>query len=325
MMKRIEFAVVCTSCSSCLQLVLYKCGEQLFGLDQGYLYVAVRISLEEELLLDSLRKDCEYSHGLLGQAFFDECILVSPGWKSIELICLAACEKLVDLLDQYGELRNELYDTLRDDSNTEVHAVCCSGRYGISDIVSDLGKGHLLLGNLLRDEADVRLSLQCTFQSNVGSGTSHYLDEVPVFLCGIAVSLDVSDQLTVGLGSGIETEGALNIVVLQVAVDGLRASDNLYAGVVCCEVLSKNCSIRIGIVTTNDNNCSDAVLLANFSCYLELLLGLELCSAGTDDVETAGVAELIDVFVVEDQVFVLDQSARAALESVKDVLRVGSL
>ena len=73
----------------------------------------------------------------------------------------------------------------------------------------------------------------------------------------------------------------------------------------CCEVLSKNCSIRIGIVTTNDNNCSDAVLLANFSCYLELLLGLELCSAGTDDVEAAGVAELIDVFVIEDQVLVL--------------------
>ena len=67
------------------------------------------------------------------------------------------------------------------------------------------------------------------------------------------------------------------------------------------------------------------MLLANFSCYLELLLGLELCSARTDDVEAAGVAELIDVFVIEDQVLVLDQSARAALESVKDVLRVGSL
>ena len=145
------------------------------------------------------------------------------------------------------------------------------------------------------------------------------------FLAEFAVSLDVTDQLAVGLGSGIETEGALDILVLQVAVDGLRASDNLYAGVVCCEVLSQNCSICIGIVTTDDNNCSDAVLLANFSCYLELLLGLELCSAGTDDVETAGVAELIDVFVVEDQIFVLDQSARAALESVKDVLRVGSL
>ena len=122
------------------------------------------------------------------------------------------------------------------------------------------------------------------------------------FLAEFAVSLDVSDQLTVGLGSGIETEGALDIVVLQVAVDGLRAADNLYAGVVCCEVLSKNCSIGIGIVTTDDNNCSDAVLLANFSSDLRTAPRSRALVLPEPMISKPPVfRNCIDVFVVEDR------------------------
>ena len=86
---------------------------------------------------------------------------------------------------------------------------------------------------------------------------------MPVLLSGVCVTLDVTDDLAVGLGSSIETEGALDILILQVAVDGLRAADNLYAGVVCCKVLSQNCCIGIGIVAADDNNCGYAMLLAN--------------------------------------------------------------
>ena len=66
-MERIEFSVVCAGCSSFLQLVFDQCGEQLFRLDQGYLYVAVRVSFEEQLLLDAFRQDRKYVHGFLGQ------------------------------------------------------------------------------------------------------------------------------------------------------------------------------------------------------------------------------------------------------------------
>ena len=48
-------------------LSLDKSGEQLLRLDQGYLYVAVRVTLQEQLLLDALRQDGEHIHGLLGQ------------------------------------------------------------------------------------------------------------------------------------------------------------------------------------------------------------------------------------------------------------------
>ena len=86
----------------------------------------MRVSLEEELLLDALGKDIKYLESISGKASLDEFILSVPVRKSIELSCLLASEELIDLSDESGELRNELYDTLRDDSNTEVVAVSCS-------------------------------------------------------------------------------------------------------------------------------------------------------------------------------------------------------
>ena len=90
-MQCIELAVVCACSFSLSQLVSYQSGEQLLGLDQGNLYVAVRISLQEQLLLNAFRQDCEYSHGFFGQTVFDERIFFFPGRKCIERICLAAC------------------------------------------------------------------------------------------------------------------------------------------------------------------------------------------------------------------------------------------
>ena len=86
----------------------------------------MRVSLEEELLLDALGKDIENLESISGKACLDELILSVPVRKSVELSCLLACEELVDLSDESGELRNELYDTLRDDCNTEVVTVSCS-------------------------------------------------------------------------------------------------------------------------------------------------------------------------------------------------------
>ena len=201
-----ELALVCACFLSLCELVLNHLGEELLGLDEGYLNVAVRISLEEELLLDALRKDIEYLESVCRKASLDELILSVPIRKSIELLCLLASEELVDLSDESGELRYELYDTLRDDGNTEVVAVSCSLLNRVSDLVCDVSERHLLSCNFLTDEADVRLCLKCALKSNVGSGTSHNLDEVPILLCGVSISLDVADELGICLCSCIETE-----------------------------------------------------------------------------------------------------------------------
>ena len=47
MMKGTEFAIVCTSSSSCFQFIFYQSREQLFRFDQRYLYVSVWISFQE--------------------------------------------------------------------------------------------------------------------------------------------------------------------------------------------------------------------------------------------------------------------------------------
>ena len=285
----------------------------------------MRVALHEQLLLNCLRQDSEYSHGLLGQTLLDKCILLSPGSQSVEFVSFAAGQKLVDLLNQNGELRNKLNHTLRDDSYTKVHALCCSLLYRVCNVVSDLGQRHLLLSDFLRNQADVRLGLQCALQSYVRSASSHNLYKMPVLLSGVCVTLDVTDDLAVGLGSSIETEGALDILILQVAVDGLRAADNLYAGVVCCKVLSQNCCIGIGIVAADDNNCGYAMLLANLGNDSELLLSLQLGTAGTDDIESAGISVCVNELIVELYIIIVDQSAGAALETVQYVLLVGSL
>ena len=324
-MKCRVLAAVGSCCLSLCKLCAYQSGEQLLGLDQGDLNVAVRISVEEQLLLDSLRKDREDFHGFLRQAFFDECILRIPVRKSIELCCLASCEKLIDLSDQDREFRNEFDNTLRDDDNAEVHAFFCSLCNRISDLIRDLGQRHLLLCNFLRDQADIRLSLKRALQCNVGSAAAHDLDEVPVLLGGVAVSLDISDQLAVGLGCGIESEGRLDVFILQVAVDGLRAADDLYAGIVRCHILGQNCRVRVGVVAADDNDRGDAVLLADLCCHRELLLGLKLGPAGADDIEAAGIPVLIDVLIFHDDVIILKKSARAALESIQNIVLIGCL
>ena len=67
------------------------------------------------------------------------------------------------------------------------------------------------------------------------------------------------------------------------------------------------------------------MLLANLCNNCELLLGLQLSSAGTDDVKAAGVAVLVDIFVVKDDIAVFKQTAGAALEAVENVVLVGCL
>ena len=69
----------------------------------------------------------------------------------------------------------------------------------------------------------------------------------------------------------------------------------------------------------------DAVGLAVLNDNSELLLGLQLGTAGTDDVEAAGVAVSVDVIVLEDNEVIVQQAAGAALEADQDILGAQSL
>ena len=320
-----ELAVKGTGGLASSHLVGNQRGEQLFRLNQRDLHIAVGVALQEQLLLNALGQDGKDGHGFLAQTLFDESVLLFPGGERIEGSGLFTGQQLVDLGNQHGELGNKFHDALGDDGNTEIHALGGSCGHGVGDDIGNSGKGHLLGGNLFANQADVGLGFKSAFQSNMGGGTTHHLDEMPVFLCGVAVALDVADELAVGLGSGIEAEGALNVFVLQVAVDGLGAANDLNAGVVGRAVLCQDGSVGVGVVAADDDQGVDTVLLAVFHNNGELLLGLQLGTAGTNDVEAAGVAVLVDVLVTEDDEVIIQQAGGTAFEAIQLVFLVGSL
>ena len=95
---------------------------------------------------------------------------------------------------------------------------------------------------------------------------------MPILLGGIGVALDIADDLAEGLGGGVEAEGAFDVLVLQVAVDGLGAADHLHAGVVGGKVLGQHSRVGVGIVAADDHDGVDAVLFAVFGNDGKLLL-----------------------------------------------------
>ena len=67
------------------------------------------------------------------------------------------------------------------------------------------------------------------------------------------------------------------------------------------------------------------MFLSHLRNYTELFLSLQLCPAGSDDIETAGIPVCIDESVIEFHIVIIDKSAGAALESEKNIILISSL
>ena len=163
----------------------------------------------------------------------------------ILVVGTVSSEQVVQLLDKTTDSGDKLDKALGDEHNTEVVALACTVSNSLSNLLYHLVQGEVFLLNFLRDEADVGLCLQSTLKSDVRSRAAHQLDEVPVFACRVAVALNVTNHLSIGLAGSIETERSFNLVVLQVAVDSLGATDNLYAIVLGSIVFSQHASVGV--------------------------------------------------------------------------------
>ena len=151
---------------------------------------------------------------------------------------------------------------------------------------------------------------------------AHYLDEVPVFACRVTVALDVSDQLRVGLACCIEAERGLNLLVLQVTVNSFGATNYLYTILLCCIVLCKHTSVRVGVIATNDDKCFDTAFAKNLDALLELVFLFDLCAARANDVKTTGVAVLVHQLRGDFHIIVVNKTARAENETIELVGRI---
>ena len=157
------------------------------------------------------------------------------------------------------------------------------------------------------------------------SRAPHELDEVPVLAGRVTVTLDVTDDFSINLGSGIEAEGGLDLLVLQVAVDGLGATDDLDRRTDALIVFGQDCSVGVGVVTTDDDERTDIELLEDFEALVELLLLLELGTTRADDVEATRVAILVDDVGRQLDIVVLDETIRTHKEAIEATISVDLL
>ena len=282
------------------------------------------VTVHGELETHHIRQTGEDCGGSGGEQTGDECQLIGVVHDLGEFFCVLG-KSIVQFRDQDLHFRDELDQTFRDQQNTEVFAVGGTGSDHLGNVVNDFGERLLFRFNFFRDQSQVHVGLEDTFQRDVGSGTAHQLDEVPVFLGRVGVAGNVADNFAVNFAGGVETEGSFDKAVLQVTIDGLRAADNLDGHVFRLVVFSQQAGVGVGVVTADNDDGGDAESLRIDSALVELFGQFQFGSAGADHIEPAGVAVGIHEVVGDFNVFVVDQTAGTALETVELGSRVQAL
>ena len=102
---------------------------------------------------------------------------------------------------------------------------------------------------------------------------------MPVLLCRVAVTLDITDNFGINLTSRVETERSFDLLVLQVTVDRLRTADYLNTGPRSLVVFGQYASICVGVVATNDNQSLDVQFFQNFQPLVELFFCFQFGTA----------------------------------------------
>ena len=226
-----------------IKLLADHLGEELLGLDEGHLDIAVRVAVQRKLAGDTGGQGIE--GGEIGGT--EVCLHVLDLVFAGDGLGLVGGEGVVELSDEFLDGGDELDESLRNDDGSEVVTACSTCGDGIGDVSDDLVQALLLGLDLFGDEADVRLGLEGALKGDVGGAAPHHLDEMPVLAGGVAVALDVADELAVGLAGGVEAEGSLDLAVLEVAVDGLGASDDLDAVLLGGIVLGEYACVGVGV------------------------------------------------------------------------------
>ena len=235
------------------------------------------VAVEHELTCHVFGQALEGSHVLGAEVAEDECGEL-VGVHSCHF-GLMASEEFVEFGDEALDLGDEFDEAFGDEDRTEVVAFGCTCCHDACDVVDYVGEAHVACFDFLGDEADVGLGLKSALEGDVACRAAHQFDEVPVFLGRVAVTLDVADDFGVYLGGGVEAERSLDDVVLEVAVDGLGAADDLNAGVVGLVVLGKDCGVGVRVVAADDDESGDAELAEDDKTFLELVYFLELGAA----------------------------------------------
>ena len=319
----IEGAELALEALAALEFLLHHFNDELFGFNQGNLDVAVAVAFEHQLRLHKCRKAvqnfgrglgnplAEFFHLGCGIEAFDFGFVMGEGFGKFG--------------NQHADIRNKFKKAFRNQSDTKILAVGGAGGDNVGELFYDMFQIHLFRLHFFGNEGDVRMGLQGGFQSDMGSGTSHKLDEVPVFLRRVGVAHDVADQFGVGLDSRIEAERGFDVFVFQVAVDGFRATANDALGILRLEIFTENGRIRVGVVAADDDDSVELLLVGDLQAFLPLFFGFQLGSSRLDDIESAGIAVGVHHLAVNNDELAVFESGRSAEETEKPAALVDAL
>ena len=234
--------------------------EQSFGFNQRHLNVAVWIAIERKLTSHTFGKCCKS----LGILFTQMCKNVSALCFFVKVFVIGPVsgQQIIEFANQSTNRGDKLYQSFGNQNHAEVHSPTCSVGHGRSNLLNDLVECHIFLLHFLRDNADIRLALQRTLQSDVRCRSSHQLDEMPILTSRITVAFDITGQLCVSLRSCVKSERGFDLIVFQIAVNGFRAADYLHTTLLGSIIFGQNTGVGIRVITT-DNNDGLYIKLAN--------------------------------------------------------------
>ena len=313
--KSREFAIVFAFGTHLFKTLTNHFAKQLLGLDKRYLYIAVGIAIKSQLARDTFGQSF-VSLGIVCTEMFDDPLTLCLAVKSGKCLFFFS-EKIVEFGYQTTHCGYKLDKALWDKHCSKVVALCCTCSHNISQLVDYILQGEVLCLNLLRNDANVRLGLKCTFKCNMTGATPHKLYEVPIFFGAIAVSLNIAYNLAVYLCGCIETKRGFNQIVLQVAVNGLRAAYNLYTCTHLLVVFGKHGRISVAIVTANDDKSGYFELLEYFETAVKLVLCLEFGTTATDNIKTTCISIFVYDRCGQFNILVFDKPAGSHNETEK--------
>ena len=199
--------------------------EEALSIDAGDLDVAVRVTVEDELIGNIVRQAAVKRGSGGGKFTANEFPFLRERVQRVECIGVVR-EKLIEFAHQRTHLRHKFDEAFWNKNRAEFFSIGRAEGNGVGDLIHNLTKCHASLGDFFGNEGDCCASLQRAFQRNVRGGAAHELDEVPVFAGGDGVALDVADEVGINFRGRIEAEAGFDVFASQIAVDGLRNADH---------------------------------------------------------------------------------------------------
>ena len=300
----VEVAVIAAFLLAAIQLALDQVSDHYLSGDGMQLEITARLGRVEDLLLNYRGEEVKQGS--------------APGCElAVNLLSGSAFLHIGgDFLQQEVELRDGLNQAFGDENHSVVLAVFSTGGHHIRDLVHHLQQGHALGSDFLGDHRVVGVRLQSGFQHHMGGGTAEQTDEVVVFGGGAGIGADVADEGRHRTAIGIEANGSLHEVVLEIAGIVARNYHNAGFDAAVEKELSQEGGISSSVGTAHQHQSVKVEFLAGSNHFLVVVLA-DFIGRTTQQIVTSSITVHGESFFLNLNARSLEQTRSSANESIK--------